>query len=458
MFNVRVRGIYATAITRLCMDWGFRIVQPTETIIDRFRLTDLKEPPDITIKDLESKDGIIIIGLRRAVEEVLKKLEIYFPEVIVLKCLMPIRSIVKGIVKDFRNGEYIVEVKPNIYGVLKGNFRIGDVITVSVAKTSFTRNNYLKLSSSLWIKGRYAYLIQDSKVIVSRHIRDRNIRRELSSLGLLFKEKGWGVKWRSSAQYANIPSLMEELKKLYEKAREILKSSEKTPYVELIDGEYIAKVIFPSTTKIELDKIRSKTIPTVYKHHIYKSSGKIGSVLVDFAEKILNEFNVDVVSGDLHEFMIELLRQRSKVEILHIKPSGEIISLTPGSIIEINKEKLILKRRLTAGGRYDGLNIPKEEGDYDIMEVKPNEWTITHSYYSKNRVLKGRYININTPPEITYKYIKYIDLIVDIVILPNGEVKILDLEEFDKLCSEGVVSSYIRTKVNNIISSFNTAQ
>jgi Ribonuclease G/E len=455
MFNVRVRGIYATAITRLCIDWGFRIVQPTKAITDRFKLTDLRDPPDITIKDLESRDGILIIGLHKAVKEILEKLRIHFPEVIVLKCLIPIHSIVKGVIRDFKNGEYIVEVKPGIYGTLRGSFKIGDVITVSIAKTSFTRDSYLKLSSNLWIRGKYAYLIQDSKVIISRHIRDSNIRKELSSLGLFFKKKGWSVKWRSSAQYANILTLIEELKKLHEKAEEILKSSEKTPYVELVDGEYIAKVIFPSTTKIELDKVRSEVTPTIHKHHIYKSSGKIGSILVDFTEKILNEFNIDI-SRNLHEFITELLKQRSKVEILHIKPQGKIIKLTPGSIVEINKEKLVLKREMAGGGKYDGLNINKEEGDYDIMEVKPDEWIITHNYYSRNGVLRGKYININTPPEITYKGIKYIDLIVDIAILPSGEVKVLDLEEFSRLCSEGIIPSCIKAKVNNIIKCLNS--
>jgi Ribonuclease G/E len=454
MFNVRVRGIYATAITRLCIDWGFRIVQPTKAITDRFKLTILKDPPDITIKDLKGRDGIVIIGLHKAVEEILEKLRIHFPEVIVLKCLMPIHSIVKGVVKDFKNGEYIIEVKPGIYGTLKGSFKIGDVITVSITKTSFTRDNYLKLSNNLWITGKYAYLVQDSRVIISRHIKDSSIRKELFSLGLLFKKRGWSVKWRSSAQYTNILTLMEELKKLHEKAEEILKNSEKTPYVEVANGEYIAEAIFPSTTKIKLDKIRSEVTPTVHKHHIYKSSGKIGSVLVDFTEKILNELNIDT-SRNLHEFIIELLRQKGKAEILHIKPQGKIIRLTPGSIVEINKEKLILKREVTGGGKYDGLNINKEEGDYDIMEVKLDEWIITHNYYSRNGVLKGKYININTPPEITYRGIKYIDLIVDIAILPNGEVKVLDLEEFNKLCSEGIIPSCIEAKVNNIIKCLN---
>jgi Ribonuclease G/E len=455
MFNVRVRGIYATAMTRLCIDWGFKIVQPTKAIIDRFKIADLKDPPDITIKDSRSRDGIVIIGLRKALEEMLEKLKTCFPEAIVLKCLMPIHSVVKGVVRDFRGGEYIVEVKPGIYGTIRGNFKIGDVITVSIAETSFTRNNYLKLSNNLWITGKYAYLIQDGRVIVSRHIKDSNVRRELSSLGQLLKKRGWGIKWRSSAQYANILTLMEELKKLYEKAEKILKNSEKTPYVEVVDGEYVAEVIFPSTTKIELDKVRSKVTPTIHKHHIYKSSGKIGSILVDFTEKILNEFNIDI-SGNLHEFITELLRRKSKVEILHIKPSGKIIKLTPGSIVEVGKEKLVLRREIAGGGRYDGLNISKEEGDYDIMEVKPDEWIITHSYYSRNGVLKGKYININTPPEITYKGIKYIDLIVDIAILPSGEIKILDLEEFNKLCSEGIIPSLIEAKVNNIIKCLNS--
>lgn len=454
MFNVRIRGIYATAMTRLCIDWGFKIVQPTRAIINRFRLTDSKEPPDITVKDSKSREGIVIIGLRKAVEETLKKLEAKFPEAIVLKCLIPIHSIVKGVVKGFRNNECIVEVKPSVYGVLKGSFKIGDIVTVSIAKTSFTRSSYLKLSGNLWISGKYAYLTQDSKVIVSRHIRDYNIRRELTSLGLSFKRRGWGIKWRSSAQYASIPTLMEELKNLYEKADRIIRNSENTPYVEIAEGEYIAEIIFPSTTKIELDKIRSRVTPTVDKHHIYKSSGKIGSLLVDFTEKILNEFNVEVISRNLHEFMTELLKRRSKIKIFHIKPSGKIINLTPGSIMEMDGERLVLKRKLAGIGKYDGLNIPKEEGDYDIMEVKLGEWVTTHNYYSKNGVLKGKYININTPPEITYKGIKYIDLIVDIAILPNGEVKVLDLEEFNKLCSERIIPTCIETKVNDIINSF----
>ena len=40
-------------------------------------------------------------------------------------------------------------------------------------------------------------------------------------------------------------------------------------------------------------------------------------------------------------------------------------------------------------GRYDGLDLPIERGDYGLTEVKEGSWIVKHSYYSMEKELKG---------------------------------------------------------------------
>ena len=65
MFKVKVRGIYSTALTRLLIDHGFRIVQPSATIRERFRIKDfidLQETPDLDIHDRRDRQGVYAAG------------------------------------------------------------------------------------------------------------------------------------------------------------------------------------------------------------------------------------------------------------------------------------------------------------------------------------------------------------------------------------------------------------
>jgi len=60
----RVRGIYTTALTKLLLDHGFEMVQPSVTIKERFRLreTEPKSIPDLDICDSLDKQGICVGG------------------------------------------------------------------------------------------------------------------------------------------------------------------------------------------------------------------------------------------------------------------------------------------------------------------------------------------------------------------------------------------------------------
>ncbi|MBS7606738.1 MAG: DUF402 domain-containing protein [Candidatus Bathyarchaeia archaeon] len=72
MFRVKVRGIYSTALTRLLLDGGFKIVQPSAPIRDRFKLpedADGNSQPDMEICDRPDKQGINVIGDAASVEK-----------------------------------------------------------------------------------------------------------------------------------------------------------------------------------------------------------------------------------------------------------------------------------------------------------------------------------------------------------------------------------------------------
>ncbi len=72
MVSARVRGIYATALTRLLLDNSFEIVQPSKPIMRRFGLEGKNEAdvqPDLNVHDRLDRQGVIATGSISSVEE-----------------------------------------------------------------------------------------------------------------------------------------------------------------------------------------------------------------------------------------------------------------------------------------------------------------------------------------------------------------------------------------------------
>lgn len=271
--------------------------------------------------------------------------------------------------------------------------------------------------------GKYAFVWRENgRTYFSEHVHDKN---RLLKLSLPFNKKGYNIKWRSNADYAQDIDLKAEIERL------IMNYDTNT----FNQGEDFYLIIPSLQDKIFLDSIRSKVIKTQKFHHMLKLS---------FSD--VDERNViDMLNELIKDFM----------EIDHIKVNKKAIRLRGGKVIkkEVTEDgyKILLRREISPNGVYDGLNVLKEEGDYDIMEIDSSKWYEVHNYYSKDGKLKGKYINISTPPELLKGKIRYVDLEIDIV-ERDGKREVIDMEEFEKIKNN--LSENLQKEVKKIIDNF----
>ena len=62
---LKIRGMYATALTRFFLDQGFQVALPSRPMAERFGALpgfDVLQAPDVDIRDLDSQQGILFKG------------------------------------------------------------------------------------------------------------------------------------------------------------------------------------------------------------------------------------------------------------------------------------------------------------------------------------------------------------------------------------------------------------
>jgi hypothetical protein len=320
--NLRIRGIYSTALTKFFMDHQINIVDPSEAIAERFDLGlahEIDETKLIRIKDRRDKQGILIEGSEVLTKQIIELIRKYFKDAVIRRMDQPKESEIEG---------------SNIKG--------------------------------------------------------------LSALSILLKHVTYQVE-------------------------------------------------FPYESKGILDQLRGDVVPTLKLHHRLKSF--ISEEVDKLEEKLLDaKGEENFVEEFLQNFLYKDLRNGMVFTIKHVKPEGKEFNLT-GKIIDFErKEKRLLLKRIFKEGTYDGLNIPKENGDFGITELKEGSWLLIHSYYSREGELKGKLYNINTPIELYPTCARYIDLHVDVIEYKDGTKKMIDVDELQKAVQKGFISKELATK------------
>ncbi|RLG08089.1 MAG: hypothetical protein DRN65_02335 [Thaumarchaeota archaeon] len=214
-----------------------------------------------------------------------------------------------------------------------------------------------------------------------------------------------------------------------------------------------AKVGFPNQAKLKLDELRSRVSYTVPYHHYCRAGGEGLSSMVSFAEDLVERGLVPAEEmSRMFREQVEGITPRlgTMIKIIHIKPNGKRLSLGLGKVIWRGDGKARIQRRIMGFGVYDGLGVEKSPGDYAITEVTRFQPWMKTSYYSISGELKGRYYNISTPISLYPDHVHYFDLEIDVVVKPNSEAEIVDIELLEKALEEGRIREEVKIKALKI--------
>ena len=450
--KAKVRGIYTTALTKLLLENGFEVVQPSQAIKSRFGISDNNEPPDLKIKDKHDLQGVVALGKKEAVQAFKAILQATLEDVITREWNVSVDGIYKGLVVGEDDRNLYVKIENKTVGVLSKNEapaeKQGEIL-VQVERKHMGRKTPM-LTTQLKIVGDCAILAPNIRGGVSLKIRDVVKRAELYALGKKLAPEGWGIIWREPAAHKPKEALENEVAVLVEKAKILAERASSTSAPSLLlEGLQFMSVEFPCVSKRKLDALRALIAPTLEGHHFYKSCGGRVSAALEMAEKLLEKGqNLEDVKRLFEEqtaadFPVEGLM----VEVEHVKLSGAVFRLGQAVLETLSGDEIRYCRTIKADGYYDGLGTVKEAGDMAVSQTKPGEWHITTNYYSKDGAWKGAYININTPVEVYPKALRYVDLEVDVCVCPDGETKVLDMEKLGEALEKGLISQPLYERV-----------
>ena len=490
--NVFIRGIYTTALTKMFLDAGYSILRPSEPIQKRFDIpyqTD-KYSKDIEIREREDKQGISIT-IKRKVWNQLKEDKLHnFPltlkknsDLIQLPSNFNENDIYRGVViksskrknycfvkllpryeegisgkKIYESVDHRLQTNTGYYGsyIPKGKMRVFQVKNEDYGKRA------ADLTDGFTLPGGLLVIDPNKKSVnISRKIDDSHERNKLLKFGdELLEGKDFGIIFRTSAKFATEEEIRQEAHELEEELKTIReKISETWGDIGRIYSKFkTINLVFPYMIKQKLDTIRSKATPTLTNHHMIKSlprkkkkTGKYDTneqTLLDYTEDMLQVVD-DSHKEKIQQFFLDTYYERIKegkwMNINHFKFSGEKIDLKGGKIQQLSKHpnrplKLCVKRYFSGGGAYDGLEMEIEKGDYALSYFQENKWYYLNEYYSSNDELKGQYVNINTPIEISNHCIQYIDLEIDVVVSKGGEREIIDADKLENAFRLKVIS------------------
>jgi len=466
--NARVRGVYSTALTKLLLDNGFDIAQPSVAIRERFGLKEMEEPPDLDVYDKPNRQGVQVLGRNESLEAFISILRNLLDDVIIRRWKVAPEGIYKGLVKnvDPVNNSVLVDIGPALSRIASKELSDPsqkEVIVQVEGRKAGTEEPLL--TTKIRIPGKYAVLIPGNQIKISRRIRDWQIRSRLQKFGEELAPQDWGILWRTASANQLPETLKNEVLSLVKQGEAIL---EKARNLEAPAGLWeemkFADLEFPALSKKKLDETRRTVVPTMDGHHLYKACrGKV-SLALDMAERLLEK---GCPYGDVEELLKQTVEpeypaEGSLIGIQHVKLDGKIFHLGTAQIEAFNSgESLIRFRRVfEKEGTYDGLGTHKEPGDYAITEAKLGEWHFKTQYFSKDGQSKGTYINLNTPIELYPRGIRYVDLEVDICIWPDGKIKVLDEEKLEEALAQGLVTpkifGIVREKMQSIMESLSS--
>ncbi|MHA2407738.1 MAG: DUF402 domain-containing protein [Candidatus Ranarchaeia archaeon] len=455
MVTARISGVYSTALTLFLIEQGFQVQKPTST--GKSKKLVKEKPVDITIQDRWNNHGVIGSGEKEAVNRFIDIVEEELPETIIRHSRVGVGSIYKATVLENNiSREYcLVALSNDIVAVVPEVVEVpqGDPVLVEI-KEPDVGGRKARATTNVTFASDYAVLFPGQEVKISRRIVDKDKRSRLIKIGSENLPEDFSILWRTAAEDQPDDVLVEDIKNLDQRGKEILgKVDSETAPACIWSGITSVDLEFPLTIKRRMDRIRRQAVPTIKDHHALKSAGKYFGLAVDLGERLMDKVpqkQVEELINSLSAPEYPILG--STIGIEHVKVNGHIVDLGPAQVIETSNagRNMVLRRYIRGRGSYDYLGERKMRGDYAHSYAKAGSWFMETKYFGGDSHLKGIYVNINTEVEVYPWAIHYIDLCVDVIQRPSGEIEIIDLDELNDAYDAGYISTKLKTKALNV--------
>ena len=465
--NVRVRGIYATALTRALLDAGHRVVQASPPIQRRFDADFPADDHDAAIETGPDRQGVNVAGDPDAVESIRDPLADTGIDTLAWDDPAPVGAVFDGRVTATLGSGAVVDIGEREgflpFRTVDGEVDEGDAVRVRVTEAAAPwDDDRAVLDTGLTVESGLATLTRgrDGVRVAGR---DDAAGRELAGLTDLLgiePPEGWGLEWARDARDAEMDTLGDALERASERAEELEAAVEDAgdpaPVREVATPTAGAWLWFGRESRFALDDHRREVTATMPGHHRTKAGTEAASAGVDCAAALSDdlgeEFPFPVVADQFGP------SEGDRIRIGHGKPAGQLIVLGRGEVVERGDDgTLAVEREMSGGGTYDALGTRRESGDTALTKFREGRWWYPTTYRSDDGEHKGTYVNVCTPVELFPDEVRYVDLHVDVIKHPDGTVERVDDDELDEAVAAGEVPEELAEKARSVASSIERA-
>jgi len=456
--SVRVRGIYATALTRLLADAGIDVVQASGPIEDRFDTAFAVERAGASVGTTDDQQGVGVSGDRDVVEQVVAELRGLGRDTLAWADPLPERTVYAGEVTETLSGGAVVDCGDGEgflpYSNSEERVETGDRLRVQVLE-----------GAAPWTDGR---AVLDTTVAVRGElltlVRGGSTSTTASGPAMLDvvaadPRDGWGVAWEAASEDASFDAIADALTAANERAAAIDDAlagaedpAEAAP-ARQADGGATTWVWFGRESRFALDDRRRDATTTMAGHHRVKAGSRSASAAVDYVEALCDDPGSDAETD--FPFAVTARQFGPQVggtlTLGHGKPDGRLITLGRADIQSVEADGTVtVEREMSAGGEYDGLGVPKEGGDVAETKLKEGRWWYPTVYRDSEGEKKGTYVNVCTPVEIFPDTARYVDLHVDVLKHADGTVERVDDDELDAAVAAGHVPEALAERARSV--------
>ncbi|MFB6183284.1 MAG: DUF402 domain-containing protein [Haloarculaceae archaeon] len=463
--TVRIRGIYATALTRLLTEVSHDVVQASPPIRERFDATFGDGPAAVDVATTDDRQGVAVAGDADGVTSVAETLAGVARDAFRWTDSTPRDAVFDGVVTETLGSGAVVDLGGGEgflpYDDADDHVSAGDCLRVQVREPAAPwANGRHVLDASVALQGGLVTLTRGSAGVASS-------QPELAALLPTDPPEGWRPKWGPAAEDASLDALDDALERVTDRAEslsaalaDVSDPTERAPSGVWTDPA-MAWVWFGREARFALDEYRRAVETTMPGHHRVKAADRAASAAVDLVESICP---AAAGNGEVDFPFGAVTRQFGPTEgdavrIDHGKPDGRCFSLGEGEVVERDPAtgKVTVERALSGGGTYDALGTDRERGDVATTTLTEGKWWYPTIYRGDDGTSKGTYVNVCTPVEMFPDAVRYVDLHVDVIKRPDGTVERVDDDELDAAVEAGHVGEELAEKARAVASAIENA-